>query len=125
MQQLNRKQQESKIFSCNPLTGEAKQIFSETDNVWNCMCFHFLQIHMIDHHHSFIWLNGKKEFLWMSEKDWLDTFISNRKRWSKETLITKYDDVMDYLCTDEKKNNLIYLLDRLNTNPGFLIQNKT
>src|SRR5204863_9598061 len=34
VQQLNRKQNESKIFSCNTATGDAREVFSEKDEAW-------------------------------------------------------------------------------------------
>ena len=89
VQQLNRKQNASIIFSCNPATGEAKQIFSESDKAWVDVFPFATNTYSLDFRHPFIWLNNRKEFLWMSEKDGWAHLYRIAKDGSKETLITK------------------------------------
>ena len=109
VQQLNRKQQESKIYSCNIAMGEAKLISTEQDKAW-------IDIYSFDVsggrslRHYMIWLNNRKEFLWMSEKDGWTHLYRVAKDGSNETLITKGDyDVIDFSAIDEK-NNLVYFV---------------
>lgn len=108
VQQLNRKQNESKIFSCNPVNGEAKLIHSESDDAW-INTFSFAEnTSAVDFRHEFVWLNNKKEFLWLSEKDGWTHLYRIAKDGSKVSLITTGNfDVMDFTALDEK-NNLVY-----------------
>jgi len=124
VQQLNRKQNESKIFSCSPATGEAKQVFAETDKGWIDV-FPFSNTRALDFHHPFIWLNNKKEFLWMSEKDGWAHLYRIAKDGSKETLITPGNyDVIDFLAMDEKSNTIYFLASPANATQQYLYKTK-
>lgn len=65
VEQLNRKQNQSIVFVCNPATGAANPIHTETNTTW------------IDvkgrwnggDPSGWEWLDGGKAFMWMSEKD--------------------------------------------------------
>ncbi len=110
VQQLNRKQNESNIFSCNPATGKATLIYTEKDEAWIDLYTPWENVYALDFRHYFRWLKGGKEFLWMSEKDgWRHAYRISRDG-TAETLITKGNyDVMDIRLIDEK-NNLLYFL---------------
>jgi dipeptidyl-peptidase 4 len=109
VQQLNRKQNESKIYNCNPATGEAKLITSEKDEAWIDL-FDSGNPRSLDFRHEFDWLNNKKEFFWTSEKDGWSHIYRVMKDGSKETLITKGDyDVIDFVAADEKNNQIYFL----------------
>jgi dipeptidyl-peptidase 4 len=108
VQQLNRKQNESKIFSCSAASGIATLIYTEKDEAWIDVLSPWENLY--DDKRQFNWINKKNEFLWIGEKDgWRHVYrISNDG--SKETLITKGDfDVMDIRFVDEK-NNLLYFM---------------
>src|SRR5579859_2238679 len=121
VQQLNRKQNESKIFSCVPSTGEAKPVFTENDNAWVDVFPFSANTYALDFRHPFIWLNNKKEFLWMSEKDGRAHLYRIAKDGSKETLITKGDyDVIDYLAHDEKNNAIYFMASPTNATQSYL-----
>lgn len=124
VQQLNRKQQETKIYSCNATTGEAKQIYVESDKAWVDVFPFYTNTYALDFHHPFIWLNGNKEFLWMSEKDgWAHLYRVAKD--GKETLITKGDyDVMDFLYADEKNNAVYFLASPTNATQKYLYKTK-
>ena len=125
VQQLNRKQNESIIFSCNPTTGEARQLFSESDKAWVDVFPFSTNTYALDFRHPFIWLNSKKEFLWMSEKDGWAHLYRIGKDGSKETLITKGDyDVIDYLAMDEKSNTVYFLASPTNATQRYLYKTK-
>ncbi len=102
LQQLNRKQNESKLMLCNTNTGEAKTFYSETDKAW---------VSTINEWRSDVrgwdWIANGNEFLWMSEKDgWRHLYRIGKN--GKSTLITKGEyDVMDFLNIDEN-NGLVY-----------------
>jgi dipeptidyl-peptidase 4 len=97
LEQLNRKQNEAKVFLCNATTGAAKEIYSEKNNAW------------IDANDELRWINNGKELLWISEKDgWRHIYLLDRS--GKETLITKGNyDIIQMNAVDEK-NGLIYFL---------------
>jgi dipeptidyl-peptidase 4 len=110
VQQINRKQNESNIFSCQPTSGNAKLIYTEKDEAWIDLFSPWENPYMLDFRHFFRWLNNKKEFLWISEKDGWRHVYRITKDGAKETLITKGNyDVMDIRLIDEK-NNLLYFL---------------
>jgi len=96
LEQLNRKQNEAKIFLCNAATGSSDAIYTEQDKAWIDVT-------------GWEWINGGKEFLWVSEKDgWRHIYRMGRD--GKETKITKGNyDVIDLQAVDEK-NGFVYFL---------------
>jgi len=106
MQQLNRKQNESKLFYCNASTGKVINFYTEDDKAfidiksrWND-----------DDPTGWEWLNNGKDFLWVTEKDgWRHIYLVSRDG-KKETLITKGDyDIDNIKCIDDK-NNYVYFM---------------
>jgi dipeptidyl-peptidase 4 len=125
VQQLNRKQNESRIFSCNPATGEAKQIFVESDKSWLDVFPFAVNTYALDFRHPFLWLNNKKEFLWMSEKDGWAHLYRITKDGTREMLISKGDyDVIDYLSLDERNNTIYFLASPTNATQKYLYKTK-
>ncbi len=125
VQQLNRKQQESKIFTCNAMTGDAKQIFTESDKAWVDVFPFSTNTYALDFRHPFIWLNNKKEFLWMSEKDGWAHIYRVTTDGTKETLITKGDyDVIDFMNVDEKNNLVYFIASPTNATQKYLYKTK-
>ncbi len=124
VQQLNRKQNESRIFSCSPATGEAKLIYNEKDEAWIELFSFTGSTYAVDFRHPFVWLNNKKEFLWMSEKDgWSHLYRISSE--GKETLITKGDyDVIDFLAVDERSNFVYFLASPTNATQMYLYKTK-
>ncbi len=100
IQQLNRRQNESKIMLCDARFGTVKTVSAETDKAW------------IDAKPEAIgwdWIDQGKSFLWLSEKDgWRHIYNISRK--GQEKLLTKGDfDVINIERIDEK-NGLIYFM---------------
>lgn len=125
IQQLNRKQNESIIYSCNAATGEAKQIYTESDKAWVDVFAFSTNSYALDFRHPFLWLNNKKEFLWMSEKDGWAHLYRISTDGTKETLITKGDfDVIDFLAADEKSNVVYFLASPTNATQKYLYKTK-
>ncbi len=103
LQQLNRKQNQSKIMLCNTLSGEAKTIFSETDEAWVATLNEWTSDVT-----GWNWIMGGKEFVWFSEKDGWRHLYRIGIDGKKEKLITPGNyDVIDLLNIDEK-NGLVY-----------------
>lgn len=124
VQQLNRKQNESKIYSCNPNTGDAKVIATEKDAAWIDVFPFDDNTYALDFRHRFAWLNNKKEFLWASEKDgWNHLYRVSTT--GTEKLITKGDfDVIDFVTMDEKNNTLYYTASPTNATQKYLYKTK-
>jgi len=125
VQQINRKQNESKIYSCQPTTGTARLIYSEQDEAWIDLYTPWENVYALDFRHYFKWLNKGKEFLWISEKDGWRHVYRIMKDGTKETLITKGDyDVMDIRLIDEKNNLLYFLASPANATQKYLFKTK-
>ncbi|SFG76359.1 S9 family peptidase [Pedobacter insulae] len=96
LQQLNREQNESKVFVANINSGNITEILKENSQAW------------IDPNDGWTWLNGNKEFIWESEKDGWRHLYRISKDGKKQTLINNGQyDIMDVNLIDEK-NNLVY-----------------
>lgn len=122
IQQLNRKQNESRIMLCNATTGVSKTIYSEKDSAWIDI------LSLWDQDYSgggWDWLNGGKEFLWTSEKDgWRHLYRISRDG-SNETLITKGKyDVMDITLVDESSGYIYFMASPFNATQKYLYRVK-
>ena len=112
LQQLNRKQNESKLIRCQPTTGNATVINIETDKAWVDVYTPAgtENAYAVDFKHNFDWLSGGKEILWPSEKDGWRHLYRIATDGKKESLITPGDfDVIAVKNIDEK-NGLVYFL---------------
>ncbi len=106
LQQLNRKQNESKLFYCNAATGEARNFYSEQDSAfidiksrWND-----------DDPTGWDWLDNGKSFLWVSEKDGWRHIFKISDDGEKETLLTDGDYDIESLQYVDRKNNYVYFM---------------
>lgn len=105
LQQLNRKQNESRLFLCNVNTGAAKNFYTETDKAfidiksrWNN-----------DDPVGWDWFSTGKDFLWVSEKDgWRHIYRIDKE--GKETLVTKGDYDIQTINYIDEKNNYVYFM---------------
>lgn len=102
LQQLNRRQSESKLFIANALTGSTQLIYQEKDDTW---------VDVRDkwkNGNGWHWIEGGKAFVWISEKDGWNHLYKVSRDGKTETLLTKSNyDVIDPLTVDEA-NGLIY-----------------
>lgn len=123
VQQLNRKQNESRIYSCQVTSGNTTLIYSDKDEAWIDLYSPWENVYSLDFRHYFKWLNGGKEFLWFSEKDGWRHVYRITKDGKKETLITKGEyDVMDIRLIDEKNNLLYFLASPANATQKYLFK---
>ncbi|MDA0315733.1 MAG: S9 family peptidase [Bacteroidetes bacterium] len=107
VQQLNRKQNHSKIYSVEVTENKARLIFEEQDETWIDVLSSWENVYGLTYRHEFTWINAGKEFLWFSEKDgWRHLYRIDLT--GKVTPVThgKYD-VINLLHFNEKEN-LIY-----------------
>ncbi len=116
IQQLNRKQNESKLMYLDTKSGKASPFFSETDKAWID-----IKSRWADSPEGWDWLNGGKEFLWVSEKDgWRHAYRISRDG-KKETLITKGDyDMISPVLIDEKNNAYYFMASPENATQSYL-----
>ena len=119
LQQLNRKQNESKVILCNAASGNAKVIFNESDKAWVATLNEWRQDVK-----GWDWIASGKEFIWFSEKDgWRHLYRIGRD--GKETKITNGDyDVIDMLNVDEKTGYVYFYASPVNATQQFLYKTK-
>ena len=100
VQQLDRKQQESKLIYRNTNDGNTKTFWAESDDAW-------VDLNNEDPS-GWNWINDKQDFLWVSEKDgWRHIYKISRDG-KNTTLLTKGEfDIAQIKATDEI-NNYIY-----------------
>ncbi len=99
IQQLDRKQQVSKIYFLNSKTATASLIYTEKDNAWIDIKSRWNN----DNPMGWEWVNNNKDFLWVSEKDgWRHIYLISNEG-EKETLLTNGEyDMIDFCGIDEK-----------------------
>lgn len=100
IQQLNRRQNESKVMLLNLASNTAKIIYSEIDKAW---------IDAKAEATGWTWIDNGKKFIWLSEKDgWRHIYAIGLD--GKQTLITKDSfDAIELNLVDEK-NGLVYFM---------------
>ncbi|MET7255592.1 S9 family peptidase [Dyadobacter fermentans] len=116
IQQLNRKQNESTLFYINTTDGSAKPFYNEKDEAWIDIKSRWENDPM-----GWDWINGGKEFLWVSEKDgWRHTYRVSRDG-KKETLITTGNfDMISPVRIDEKNNAYYFMASPDNATQSYL-----
>lgn len=113
VQQLDRKQQESKLIYCNTLDGSSRTFWAESDEAW------------IDLQNSdpagWLWVNNGKDFLWVSEKDgWRHIYKISRDG-KNALLMTKGNyDIEKILAIDEVNNYIYFSASPENANQLYL-----
>ncbi len=105
VQQLNRKQNESKLYFCNATNGNVKEFYQETDKAWIDIKSRWND----DDPRGWDFLSSGKEFLWVSEKDgWRHIYKINRE--GKELLLTPGNyDIATISAIDESNNELYFI----------------
>ncbi|TFV94542.1 S9 family peptidase [Algoriphagus kandeliae] len=108
VQQLNRKQNHSKIYAVDVPNNLAKVIFEEQDEAWIDVLSNWENVYALTYRHELKWINDGKEFLWFSEKDgWRHLYRIGLD--GKSTEITTGDyDVINLLHFDEKGNRIYF-----------------
>ncbi|WP_338877225.1 S9 family peptidase [Spirosoma sp. SC4-14] len=121
VQQLNRKQNESKLYVCNPTDGSAKLIATETDKAW------------IDGKDRWSpagpagweWLNNGKAFVWVSEKDGWRHLYRVSADGKQEVLLTPGSyDISSVSHIDEPTNQIYFIASPENTNQRYLYRTR-
>ncbi len=119
VQQLNRKQNQSIVFVCNPATQSVTPIHTETNNTWIDVKSRWND----DDPSGWEWLDGGKSFVWVSEKDGWRHLYRVTTDGKKETLLTPGDyDIETISLIDEPANQLYFIASPQNTNQRYLFR---
>lgn len=124
IQQLNRKQNDSKLFIAEPKTGSSKVIEEETDAAWVDI-YEPGNPYTIDFTNNFIWLHGGKSILWTSEKDGWRHLFEVSLEGKQEKLITHGDyDFIDLKYVDPKNGYVYFMASPDNATQSYLYKTK-
>lgn len=116
LQQLNRKQNESKIFICNSTTGAARVIYAEADKAWID-----IKARWSDDPTGWEWLNSGKDFLWVSEKDgYRHIYLVSRDGKSEKLITTGKYDIISIEAIDDKTGNVYFMASPDNATQQYL-----
>ncbi|WP_426670018.1 DPP IV N-terminal domain-containing protein [Mucilaginibacter sp. McL0603] len=120
LEQLNRAQNESKIFVGNVSNGAAHVIHQENDKAWIDGKARWNEGNPV----GWDWLKSGKEFIWVSEKDgWRHIYKISTD--GKETLITKGNyDMIRLNCIDEADGYVYFTASPDNATQKYLFRVK-
>lgn len=124
IQQLNRKQNQSKLIIANAIDGSCKTIQEESDEAWVDI-FTTGARFSIDYTNNFSFLNSDKSILWASEKDgWRHLYQINLDG-SPEVQITKGDyDIIELKHINTKNGFVYYTASPDNATQSYLYKTK-
>ena len=124
IQQLNRKQNQSKLYIAEALKGTTKSIYEESDEAWVDL-FQLGNSYAIDYTNNFNFLNENKSILWASEKDGWRHLYQVSLEGKPEVLITKGAyDVIDLKHINSKEGFVYYLASPDNATQKYLYRTK-
>lgn len=119
VQQLNRKQNQSIVFVCNPATQAVTSVHTESNTTWIDIKSRWND----DDPSGWEWLDGGKSFVWVSEKDGWRHLYRVTTDGKKQTLLTPGDyDIETISLIDEPGNQLYFIASPRNTNQRYLFR---
>ena len=121
VEQLNRKQNEAKLFYCDVNTGNAKTFYTDNDKAW----VDVKSVWNDGDPTGWEWLDNGKNFLWVSEKDgWRHIYKVSRDG-KTETLLTKGNyDIGSIKSIDEAGNYVYFMASPNNATQLYLYRTK-
>lgn len=124
IQQLNRKQNHSKLYIADAVKGSATMIQEETDKAWVDL-FQLGNPYEIDYINNFSFLEETNSILWASEKDGWRHLYQVSLEGKPEVLITKGDyDVIDVKHINPNEGYVYYLASPDNATQKYLYKSK-
>lgn len=113
VQQLDRKQQESKLIYCNATDGSTRTFWAESDEAW-------VDLNVSDPA-GWSWINKGQDFLWVSEKDsWRHIYKISRDG-KNVVLLTKGNyDIGEIKGVDEQNNYVYFSASPNNATQSYL-----
>ena len=122
IQQLNRKQNESRLYLANAGNGKAYAIYSEKDAAWIDI------LPSIDDDYNYggwDWLDEGKSFLWVSEQDgWRHLYRMSRNGKESILLTEGNFDVIEIAAVKEKEGFVYYYASPDNATQKYLYRSK-
>jgi dipeptidyl-peptidase-4 len=106
IQQLNRKQNESKLMYCNAKSGAATTFYQEKDDAWIDVRNSWSYGNII----GWDWVENGQSFIWVSEKDGWRHIYKVAKDGKSEVLLTEGDYDIQKIMALDLKNDLIYFM---------------
>jgi dipeptidyl-peptidase-4 len=117
MEQLSRKQNESKILVSNIATGKTNIIHTEMSDTWIDSKYYWNNSDPMD----WEWINGNKEFLWVSEKDgWRHIYAISKDGKTERKITTGNHDMISLKGIDEKNGYVYYMASPDNATQQYL-----
>lgn len=124
IQQLNRKQNLSRLYIAESATGNSRVIGEETDKAWVDI-YQPGNPYTIDFTNKFIWLNDSKSILWDSEKDGWRHLYQVSLEGKPEKLVTKGNyDFTDIIYVDQKKGFVYFMASPYNATQNYLYRTR-
>ncbi|NBB20662.1 prolyl oligopeptidase family serine peptidase [Runella sp. CRIBMP] len=122
LQQLNRKQNQAKCLYADVKTGRTTEFYADSDDAWVETKSSYS---WADSPAGWDWLNGGKEFLWMSEKDgWRHLYRVSRDGKTEKCLTVGDYDVIGIVRIDEKNNYAYFMASPDNATQTYLFRVK-
>lgn len=118
--QLNRRQNCSKLFICDTKTGNPKLISEENEEAW--LDVYYTKIpRAIDFTNDYTWLDDGRSILWISEKSgWTQLYKISLGN-GVETRITNCDfDIIDFKGVDQTGSNIYFTASPFNATQKYL-----
>jgi dipeptidyl-peptidase-4 len=118
--QLNRRQNCSKLFVCDTKTGNPKLISEENEEAW--LDVYYTKIpRAIDFTNDYTWLDDGRSILWISEKSgWTQLYKISLEN-GVETRITNCDfDIIDFKGVDQTGSNIYFTASPFNATQKYL-----
>ncbi|HEY5689672.1 MAG TPA: S9 family peptidase [Yeosuana sp.] len=124
VQQLNRKQNDSKLYIVEPNSGVAKVVYEETDKAWVDIYEDDFQ-YDVYFTNNYNWLNNGESILWASEKDGWRHLYNVSLAGKSEKKITNGDyDIIDLNHIDTKKGYVYFTASPENATQKYLYRTK-
>ncbi len=124
IQQLNRKQNHSKLYVADASEGDTKVIYEESDEAWVDL-FQPGNRYAIDYTNNFMFLEKNNSILWASEKDGWRHLYRVSLEGKPEVLVTKGDfDVIDLKHINQQEGEVYYMASPHNATQKYLYKTK-
>jgi len=124
IQQLNRKQNKSKLYIADALTGNSDVIQEESDEAWVDL-FQPGNTYEIDYTNNFSFLRETNSILWTSEKDGWRHLYQVSLSGKPEVVITKGEyDIIDLKYINQDEGYVYYLASPNNATQKYLYKTK-
>jgi dipeptidyl-peptidase 4 len=109
VQNMNRLQNRNDVLLTDAATGEVRRVFRDEGKAW------------VEHMDEVAWLEGRREFVWVSEKDgWRHAYAIARDG-SGERLLTKFDgDLASLSAVDTAGGHLYFIASPENATQRYL-----